>query len=493
VTRLQKIWIVVLVGLILNASLVFFVEYPPIQDYPNHLLRRHVIENIDVEPYADYIALDPSFRPNMTSDIILAGLRRVLDLGLAGKVLLGLELLVISLGAFLFLRRFGASLAGALLAVHLSASWLFLKGLMNFGFGVGFGLAWLSVVWGEDRITLKRWVAAAGLGVAAVASHGFAFLAFSFLIFAGLLVEGKILSKKALASILTALPGLSFFVLFIVNLGQGPQLVENTFVYSPDIGNLILWNPLAIWARVSGMLDERLGVIAWALLLAACLLTGRESLRLRRSGQPSPMVTVWGFVLGSIFLYLILPGRLSGGWGFMKLRICLILFFVGLPLLSYLGPRIRSGAAVVALGVWAIGFGLSALDYQRFNEDVSSYMEVASELPREAVVLSLNLMDSGKTLNPYQHIWSYACIRKDCLSQELFADEYIQQIYFEQPLPGRKLVVPPYDRSRISEALDSGQYDAVLTAGEAPSLLLKSIEGWEVETSNRSGTLMVPK
>ncbi|MGB5573508.1 MAG: hypothetical protein WBO69_09005 [Thermoanaerobaculia bacterium] len=492
-THSRKILIVVLVGLILNSFLVFAVDYPPIQDYPNHLLRRHVIENMDIEPYADFIALDPSFRPNVTSDIILAVLRRALDLELAGKMLLGLELLTISLGAFLFLRCFGASLAGAVLAVHLSASWVFLKGLINFGFGVGFGLAWLSVLWGQDRITLKRWVVAAVLGVATVASHGFAFLAFSFLIFTGHLTEGRVFAKKALARISTTLPGLAIFALFLLNATQGSQIGDNRFLYSPDIGNLILWNPLAIWARVSGMLDERLGAIAWALLLVALVLTGQKALGLRKSGQPGPMVTVWGFVLGSIFLYLVLPGRLSGGWGFMKTRICLVLFFVSLPLFSYLGPRIRAGAAAVALGVWAIGFSLSSLDYQRFDDDVSSYMEVARETPQGAVVLSLNFMDPGKTLNPYQHTWSYACIRQDCLSQELFADEYIQQIYFEKPLPGRNLVVPPYDLSRISEALDSGQYDAVLTAGEAPSSVLKSIEGWKVEKSNRHGTLLVPR
>lgn len=491
--RSQGVLLVFLLGALLSAGLVFLVDFPPVQDFPNHLLRQHILENMDVRPYADYIALDPSFRPNMTSDMILGALRRVLDLDSAGKVLLSLELLVINLGAALFLRRFGASLAGALLAVHLSASWVFLKGFMNFGFGVGFGLAWLSVLWGQDRVSVPRWVVAAGLGVATVVSHGFVFLAFSFLIFAGLLAEGRYLSRKALVSMLTALPGTAIFVLFLLNLGESSQLGANRFIYTANLEHLFVWNPLGIWARVSGRLDEMLAVIAWALLFAACVLTGRRALQLRRVGRDSLMVTVWGFLLGSICLYLLLPGQLSGGWGFMKARICLILFFVSLPLLSFLAARLRGIAAVVAFGVWALGFGLSFVDYRDFSHNVSTYMEVADKLPREAVVLSLNLMDSGRTLNPYQHIWGYACIRKDCLSQELFADEYIQQVYFGRPLPGRKKVVPPYEQSSISEALGSGQYDAVLVAGEAPTSFSKSNQLWEVAAANRAGTLLVPR
>lgn len=491
--RLKTVYIVCLLGWLLNASLVFLVEYPPVQDYPNHLLRQHIIENIDEEPYDGYLAYDPSFRPNLTSDFMLGVLGRFFDLELAGKVLLTLELLAIIVGSALFLRRFGPSLAGAFLAVHLSASWLFLKGLINFGFGVGFGLAWLSVIWVQDRIGLSRWLLAAGLGVATVASHGFAFLAFSFLIFAGHLPGLEVLSKKALTRLLTIVPGLVIFALFILNVGQGSNLGENRFVYAADIEQLILWNPLVVWARQSGMLDESLGVVAWSLLLVACLMTCRLALQSRRIGEGSPLVTVWGFLLGSLGLYVLLPDGLSGGWGFMKFRICLILFFTGLPLLAYLTKRLRIAAAVVASGVWVLGFSLSVLDYRDFSHDVSAYMEVADELPQEAVVLSLNFLDRGKTLNPYQHIWGYACIRKSCLSQELFADEYVQQIYFVRPLQGRKEVVPPYEPSSISEALDSGQYDAVLVAGEVPTSFSKSNQHWEVAAANREGTLLVPK
>ncbi len=279
---------------------------------------------------------------------------------------------------------------------------------MNFGFGVGFGLAWLSVLWGQDRISFPRWVVAAGLGVATVVSHGFVFLASLFLIFAGLLTEGKYLSRRALISMLSALPGTAIFVLFILNIRESSQLGANKFIYAANLEHLFVWNPLGIWAGVSGSLDEMLAVIAWALLFAACVLTGRRALQLRRAGRDSLMVTVWGLVLGSICLYLLLPGRLSGGWGLMKVRICLILFFVSLPLLSFLTVRLRGIAAVVAFGVWALGLGLSFVDYRDFSHNVSAYMEVADKLPREAVVLSLNLMAPGRTLNPYQHIWGYA-------------------------------------------------------------------------------------
>ena len=136
----------------------------------------------------------------------------------------------------------------------------------------------------------------------------------------------------------------------------------------------------------------------------------------------------------------------------------------------------------MAIGVWAAGFWLSVLDYQRFDEDLSSYLEVTELLPRDAVVLSLNFKDSSKTLHPYQHAWSWVCIERDCLSQELFADGYIQQIQFEEPLPGRKEVVPPYDLESIEKALESGHYQAILIVGQAPADLLTAIGSWRVES-----------
>ena len=80
---LGVLW-VAFIGTLLSAGLVFTVEFPPIQDYPNHLLRHLIIEEAETEPYSEYIAIDPSFRPNMMADLLLLSLRPLMDLESAG-------------------------------------------------------------------------------------------------------------------------------------------------------------------------------------------------------------------------------------------------------------------------------------------------------------------------------------------------------------------------------------------------------------------------
>lgn len=143
-----RLAVVLLVACAAQILSVLLVGYPPIQDYPNHLLRRHVIEHhSQVSVYAEHLGIDKRFRPNMLMDLYLALLAQLLPLQLAGKALICTFIFLGYSAVWFYLRRFGEDLLGALIACHLAGSWIFLKGLLNFNAGISFGLIYLAVLW----------------------------------------------------------------------------------------------------------------------------------------------------------------------------------------------------------------------------------------------------------------------------------------------------------------------------------------------------------
>ncbi|HLE83764.1 MAG TPA: hypothetical protein VJG13_05445, partial [Thermoanaerobaculia bacterium] len=73
---------------------LWLVEYPPLQDYPYHLVRAHVLAQYD-DPAFDYREVFTRSwypAPYVLADWLVAGLGRLAGIALAGKVVLSLYL-----------------------------------------------------------------------------------------------------------------------------------------------------------------------------------------------------------------------------------------------------------------------------------------------------------------------------------------------------------------------------------------------------------------
>ncbi len=132
------------------ASIAAF-EFPPVQDYPNHLLRAHVHATLaDVPIYASHLAADDGFRPNLLTDWYLGALAHWFPLRLAGKILLCTQVAAAGLAIWMYLVTFGGNVLGGLIAMHLAGSYFLLKGNLNFHVGVSLGLIYLALLWSPD-------------------------------------------------------------------------------------------------------------------------------------------------------------------------------------------------------------------------------------------------------------------------------------------------------------------------------------------------------
>jgi len=123
-------------------------EYPPIYDYPNHLLEAQVVARYH-DPELGYAAgyeLRPSWwlESNALSTMLLIGLGRVVPITLTGRLVLSLYLLLF-LGGFAFLTNRGGNRWLMLMAPLLAYNYAFTSGWINFSYGAALSLSVLGL------------------------------------------------------------------------------------------------------------------------------------------------------------------------------------------------------------------------------------------------------------------------------------------------------------------------------------------------------------
>lgn len=133
---------------------LFLVDVPPLLDYPNHLARLSVLAAPD-DPYLSrFYAVHWQLLPNLAIDVLGPALMQVLPLHVAGRLLIGLAVLMLMGGMAAYScaalgRRSWWVLAGALVVYHR----MLLMGFLNFSVAAGLSFllaaAWLR--WRDPR------------------------------------------------------------------------------------------------------------------------------------------------------------------------------------------------------------------------------------------------------------------------------------------------------------------------------------------------------
>lgn len=121
---------------------------PPLSDYVNHLARMHVIATLPTNPQlAAFYELNWQVIPNLTMDLIVPVLARVMNIYLAGQVyIVSMFALIISGTLALNRALIGRWSVLPLFAFPVLYNYVFLVGLMNYIFGIGIAL-WALAGW----------------------------------------------------------------------------------------------------------------------------------------------------------------------------------------------------------------------------------------------------------------------------------------------------------------------------------------------------------
>src|SRR5471032_3501237 len=128
---------------------------PPLSDYVNHLARMQVIATLSTNPLlSSFYEINWQVIPNLTMDLIVPQLARVMNIYLAGQIYI-VAMFALLISGTLALNRalIGRWSVLPLFAFPLLYNYIFLVGLMNYIFGIGVALwalaGWVAV---RDRV-----------------------------------------------------------------------------------------------------------------------------------------------------------------------------------------------------------------------------------------------------------------------------------------------------------------------------------------------------
>ncbi len=167
---------------------LFFVEVPPLLDYPNHLARLYAEEYLDKNAtLAQFFAARWGIIPDLGIDIIAIPLISAFPVFLAGRVLIAISMLAVFLGAEVYSRAILSdkktywSLGAGFVVINQTM----LLGFLNFNLALGLSLC-LGAYWVRYRdIRPASTILTAGLGVILLF-----FCHISGVLFFGLLIAG---------------------------------------------------------------------------------------------------------------------------------------------------------------------------------------------------------------------------------------------------------------------------------------------------------------
>jgi hypothetical protein len=138
---------------------LYYVQYPDIVDFPNHLARFHVLMHLsESETLQRYYELrGPQIGTALAMEVIVPVLGSMMPLMLALKVFASLAMLLLMTGAVALGRTLNGRFSYLLLGVLIFANNLtFQQGLFNYIFSVGLAL-WLLSTWIAVREWYRYW------------------------------------------------------------------------------------------------------------------------------------------------------------------------------------------------------------------------------------------------------------------------------------------------------------------------------------------------
>lgn len=435
---------------VVHVAPIWLVSTPPLQDYPAHMARMHVLMTLPSDPFLRaFYEVSWEVIPNLAMDLLLPPVADGDSLHLAGRLFLSAVVAMWVTGPVaLHCAIFGRISLWPLIASVFAYNQSLIMGFVNFSFGGGLIFFALAVWIRRGRLPMiARYLIPALFALAIFFSH---FIAFG--IYALTVVgyeAGKVLLEPG-ALRLRSLPGRAA--------GTLAQFVAPTFLFlffSPTRSSLtptgsIEWGGLesrlsavrsAFWFE-NGAVDYMAFAFACAAFVWA-LATG--SLRIDK-----PFV---GALAALALAALAMPTGLDGP-GLRHVRIPPVfgaLIFATTRCSPGWAPRF--GAALVAVGV-AIALGRIATTATRWvalDAKIAEFRQATARIEQGARMFLVTVGPTGHSFRgagggALLHLADYATIDRSAFVPTVFADPGVQPI---RHVPALRA---PYQRARPADA-----------------------------------------
>jgi len=439
---------------------LWFAAFPPLHDYPFHLARMAVLDDLlNGGPRAAFYDWNTLLLPNLAMDAVVLALAQVMPVQVAGRVFVWLTLGgmfagTIALHRVLHGRRSLVPLAAALLLFN----WIFLMGFLNYLFGVAL-LLWGLVL----HLRLRERAAWLRLAVGTLTGLALFFAHFVALMLYAIVVGGLELraawplwrAARRIAWRDLVLGGLPFLAPAALFLLGSPTAQEAGKRISYHEGQVFI-PARAVLHKVEHLLKAPLSGDLMVDGIGAVIVAFGITVMLRLARVTLAPALRWGLAAIAA-LYFVAPWGLFGGW-FLDARMPIV---AGLLLIAMLRVEFRSAAwRQIALA------GLVAL------------------LAGRAVGLSLTWAEADRTI---QRVAAAQALVPD--GSVLFAaigGEFKERSYAEnwQP-PLRHIATLAMANAPVfvpaTFALAS-QHSMVVNARYAPLQELQTADPWEMQT-----------
>jgi len=414
------------------------VEIPPLVDYPNHLARMHILADGGQSFWLrQYYEIHWDLIPNLSMDVVVPPLTRVMPVGIAGKVFIGLTF---------------ALLAGGTLALHaaLHRRWspwpllaffflynsVFLWGFLNYLFGLGLALCacalWVRLRTGSTRIVVPLFVLIACLLLFA---HLFAFATFALVLSTYELSQWWSLRNKEVGLARTigwkAAPALIMPLLLLA--------MMPTFRAAPE--DYPLWlrgsspPPLISYLPLSSKVEAFKGTVRtehrWLDRITVVLLVSLVGIGLVR--RRALLLPEMALPLGATALVSAAMPNTIGTTAMVDIRMPIV--FVLLALASTDWREVRRGwrlAVVVALcALFAVRIGAITGDWRETDRQYQQFKQALDRLPEGTRLLSAVKLAAYDNWSPAEgqipepmpmvNLTCWGIIRRSAFVSNLFA------------------------------------------------------------------------
>jgi hypothetical protein len=386
---------------------LWFVRYPPLLDYPDHLARSFIIFHLDDPTYRfrSFYSTEWGPYPYLGMDVALIGLEHLLPAQAAGRFLLSVCVLLLPMAGWWFLREANPGHdALSIWTLLLSYSTFFLEGFVNFQLALGLCFLalgfWLRYL---KQTTTLRWATALVLVTCTYLTHLYAFGICAFVVLAYSLAS-RIRFRQILWSFGLFVPGvLMLFLSHIASYNGGQvrlrSLPHKFFAARAALlhGYSLRLELLTFWGIVFCMLA------AW--------LHNRQ-FRWNRS-----WVIVFFAMIG---LYLALPNEIGESW-LIDVRVIPALFIVLLAV-AKLGPRQR-WLALIGVLLFALRTMDIVRNFKLQQTALAPMHDAIQMLPRNVrmlPIINVDIVNDDLLHQLYAHFWAYAIIQRGVVAPGLF-------------------------------------------------------------------------
>jgi hypothetical protein len=410
-------------GLICSAFIALVAAFPlgVAGDYPNHLARAWIESEIANSPALQrYYELDWRAIPDLTMDLVVPSLSRLIGVYPAGAAMIALAALVGPLAGLWLAKRLHGRIGllplfgfAAIFSLNLEF------GLVNFLVASGLAVAAFAL-WIGMAPSLRRSLVFAPIGLLLVVNHGLGFLLFGFIALLWEIASYARAERGRLPNFIRQLtvydglavaPGLLYLALALAGSGDG--------ALRPVDASTDFWGSrsVALLAPFRFFCDPMSVATA---ILAATAVYGGAALGLWRGAlRIEPRMAA---VCGGLFvLMLLIPEHLLGVWGLhFRYGPAFVILLAASLRFAPQAARARAAALGLLAGVVAAQFVNGYAHMRRTDDYLSGLRAGLSALPDGACVLQA--YDPGAENRLANHAGALAVIEADAYVATLFTN-----------------------------------------------------------------------